>query len=91
MFLPSKNLYRKCDLLYFSDKMMETLISLTNMVNKTFNEMDMLGHQIKKIDSDIENLKQKDPKRGNKLYAPETHLKDQITVISSSKLALTLI
>ena len=79
----------KKELLHLSDKMMETLISLTNMVNKTFNEMDMLGHQIKKIDSDIENLKQKVPRRGNKLYPPETHCpKEQITVISSSKLAL---
>ena len=48
--------------------MMETLISLTNMVNKTFNEMDMLDHQIKKIGSDIENLKQKVPEQGNKSY-----------------------
>ena len=53
-------------MLYLSDKMMETLISLTNMVNKTFNEMDMLDHQIKKIGSDIENLKQKGPGQGNK-------------------------
>ena len=59
------------------------------MVNETFNEMDILGHQIKKIDSDIENLRQKVPTRGNKLDPPETHCrKDQITVISSSKLAL---
>ena len=50
--------------------MMETLISLTNMVNKTFNEMDMLEHQIKKIGSDIENLKQKGSEQGNKLYTP---------------------
>ena len=47
--------------------MMETLISLANMVNKTFDEMDMLDHQIKKIGSDIENLKQKGPGQGNEL------------------------
>ena len=46
------------------------MISLTNMVNKTFNDMDMLEHQIKKIGSDIENLKQKGPEQGNKLYIP---------------------
>ena len=57
------------------------------MVNKTFNEMDMLDHQIKKIGSDIENLKQKVPEQGNKLYIscgpsimeqPETHQKPTI-------------
>ena len=57
-------------MLHLSDKMMETMISLTNMVNKTFNEMDTLEHQIKKIGSDIENLKQKVPEQGNKLYIP---------------------
>ena len=74
-------------MLHLSDKMMETMISLTNMVNKTFNEMDMLDHQIKKIGSDIENLKQKVPEQGNKLYIPcdllimeqpETHQKPTV-------------
>ena len=82
----------KKELLHLSDKMMETLISLTNMVNKTFNEMDMLDHQIKKIGSDIENLKQKVPEQGNKLYIPcgpliteqrETHQKPTVKKLKS--------